>query len=242
LLRSITGNCFVIVDRLRVLRLLLQEVCAMYSVVLMMAVTSGGEVADLGRRGGCGGCSGCYGGCSGGCYGGGRGGRRGGRRHGCSGGCYGGGCYGGGYGGGCYGGGYGGCYGGVGYGGGCYGGAVASPPAGKPSKQQKSGKEEEQKGDQEQETMSPQSAPARITVRLPENARLTVDGEATQSTSSVRTFVSPALPPGKVFYYTLKAEFSRAGQPVSVSKKVKVQAGRNSQVDLDRVEPVLARR
>jgi uncharacterized protein (TIGR03000 family) len=72
----------------------------MYSVVLMMAMTSGAEVPDFGRRGG---CYGCWGGCYGGCYG-------------CWGGCYGGcwGCYGGCYG--CYGG----CYG-------CYGGGWGTP-------------------------------------------------------------------------------------------------------------------
>src|SRR5262249_43122388 len=73
----------------------LQEVCAMYSVVLMAALATSGETPDLGRRGG---CHGCRGGCYGGCYGG-----------------YGWGCHG------CYGGGYryGGCYGG------CYGGGYA---------------------------------------------------------------------------------------------------------------------
>jgi len=68
----------------------------MYTVVMMMALTTGSEAADFhGRRGG--GCCGCYGG---GCYGGG---------------CWGGGCYGGG----CWGGG---CYGGGCWGGGCGGG------------------------------------------------------------------------------------------------------------------------
>ena len=46
----------------------------MYSVVLMMAMSGGGEVPDFGRRGcnGCngGGCSSSYG-CNGGCHGGG---------------------------------------------------------------------------------------------------------------------------------------------------------------------------
>src|SRR5260370_22582110 len=35
-----------------------QEVLTMYSVVLMMAMTTGAETPDLGRRGGCCGCSG----------------------------------------------------------------------------------------------------------------------------------------------------------------------------------------
>src|SRR5215471_1576684 len=84
------------------------EVSSMYTAVLMMALTTGVDMPD-GRRGG--GCHGCRGGCYGGCYGG------GGYGGGCCG-CYGGGGYGGCYGGGCYGGGgYGGCYGGGGYGG-----------------------------------------------------------------------------------------------------------------------------
>src|SRR5947209_1917827 len=45
----------------------------MYSVVLMAALTTGGNVADCHHRGGCHGCSGCHGyaGCHGcnGCYG-----------------------------------------------------------------------------------------------------------------------------------------------------------------------------
>jgi uncharacterized protein (TIGR03000 family) len=123
-----------------------------YSVVLMMAMTSSPDMAAFGRRNGCdGGCrggGGCYGGsCYGGgssCYGGngcrgGRGGHkaRGGRGCHGGGGCYGGGggCYGG-YGGGCHGGYGGGCHGGYGggyaavgchggYGGGCWGGAAS---------------------------------------------------------------------------------------------------------------------
>jgi uncharacterized protein (TIGR03000 family) len=65
----------------------------MYSMIMMMALTSAPEVPACHRRGG---CQGCYGGYSG-CYGGG---------------CYGGGCYGGGWGG-CSGG-WGGCSGGWG--------------------------------------------------------------------------------------------------------------------------------
>ncbi len=47
----------------------------MYSMVLMAALTTGGEVPDFGRRGGCrGGCrGGGYVSCGGGCYGGGGG-------------------------------------------------------------------------------------------------------------------------------------------------------------------------
>lgn len=96
----------------------------MYSVVLLMAVTSGGEAAEFGGRRGCrASCGGCYdscGGCSRSCA------RAGRRAKGCRGchavsycGCHS-------YGGGCYGGyAYGGCYGGAVVYSGCYGGGAA---------------------------------------------------------------------------------------------------------------------
>jgi uncharacterized protein (TIGR03000 family) len=81
----------------------------MYAIVLAAFLTTGNEIPDFGRRGGCwGGCRGCWGGCYGGCYGWG----------GCWGGCYGG----------CWGGCYGGCWGCYGCGG-C-GGVVVYPASG----------------------------------------------------------------------------------------------------------------
>ena len=50
------------------------------------------------------------------------------------------------------------------------------------------------------------SAPATIQVSLPANAKLFVDGVATQSTSATRTLVTPELPAGQQFSYTLKAQ------------------------------------
>ncbi len=209
----------------------------MYSVVLMMALTSGGDVPAWGGcRGGCyGGCYGCYGGCYGG------------RRHGCCG-CYGG-CYGGCHGcrGGCFGGRkhgccgcYGGCYGGYGCYGGCYGGygcfgcaggvggaivpgtivppvAPAAPAA--PATPKKTTLED--------------SAPATLIVTVPADARLSIDGEATTSTATQRIFVSPALNFGREYHYTLQAEFQKNGKIVTVSKEVMVRAGEETRVTLD---------
>jgi len=195
-----------------------------------------------GRRGCCGchgggsSCGGCYGGgygCSGGGYGGG---------YGCSGGGYGGchggygggyGCsgggYGGGYGGGCHGGGYGmGCSGGyggsAGYSSGYYGGGYNSYYQGMPIVQPAA-----------PATVTPEAnaaAPARIVVQLPADAKLMVDDSATESTSAVRTFVTPALQPGKQFYYTLKAEISRDGRTLSADQRVTVRAGTQTNVTL----------
>ena len=50
--------------------------------------------------------------------------------------------------------------------------------------------------------------------------------------SSRRVFVSPELPPGKPFHYTLKAEVLRDGKPVAVAERVTVRAGEETRVTL----------
>jgi uncharacterized protein (TIGR03000 family) len=77
------------------------------------------------------------------------------------------------------------------------------------------------------------AAPATIVVNVPADARLTVDGEATTSTSTPRVFVSPTLQAGREYNYTLKAEFVKNGKPVTVSKEVAVRAGQETRVTLD---------
>jgi uncharacterized protein (TIGR03000 family) len=206
----------------------MQEVRPMYSVVLMMAMTTGGgEAPALGRHGchGCGG--GCYG-CGGGCYGGGGGGCHGRRRHGCHG-CHGcgGGCSG------CYGG----CYGGGCYGGGCYGGgaAWAAPAGGAPVMQGgpvRGGGKPERIRKMPRSGLPLDATPATIVVSLPADARLSVDDVPTTSTSANRVFVSPPLPPGRDYHYALKAEVVRDGQPLTVTRQVRARAGETSRVTL----------
>jgi uncharacterized protein (TIGR03000 family) len=77
------------------------------------------------------------------------------------------------------------------------------------------------------------AAPATIFVNVPADARLTIDGEATTSTSAQRVFVSPTLNPGREYHYTLKAEFQKDGKMVSVSKDITVKAGNETRVNLD---------
>jgi len=248
----------------------------MYSVVLLMAVTAGGETPDFGRRGGCCGCYGCYG-CSG-CYGGCRGGRG---CHGCRG------CYG------CCGYGYGCCGTVVSYG--CCGSAATTTKGGqdtggntggdtsktvtkgggddklkpgtalsaeetkwlkemtdaeKDAGEKKKIEDDFKKdshvgrkatyevfkkmktgGDQQ---VSDRPAPATVIVKIHPSARLTVDGSPTRSTSAVRTFETPDLAPGKTFSYSLTAEFQQGGKTVTVTKLVKVEAGRMVSVDLSK--------
>lgn len=181
----------------------------MYSMVLMAALTTGTDIPDWGRRGGCCGCWGGGWGC-GGCYG-------------CYGGCYGGwgGCYGG------WGGGYGGWGGGwAGRGGWGYAYApsamtYAAPtalaynpiPAASPVVTTRS--------------MYPNTSAdnrATITVHLPESAILVVDGKPTTSTSATRRFYSPPLDPGKTYHYTFEARMERDGKMVKAQRTVDVTA------------------
>lgn len=180
----------------------------MYSVVLMMALTTSADTPDFCR--GCRGCNGCYG-CSGcwGCHGC-RGCRGGWGCHGCRGcnGSYGGwGCSG------CWGG----CYGGWGCHG-CHGTVPTTPAKGTDKKPEGSGQ---------------LSAPATILVNLPAEAKLLIDDHVTTSTSEQRRFASPALQPGKDFHYTLKAEMVRDGETVVATKKVSVRAGQETRVTLE---------
>lgn len=176
----------------------------MYSVVLLAAMTAGGDSVALGHRhgGGCCGESAC--GCEGG-----------GRRHHRGGGCgesYGCGCNGG-YAGGC---------GSCGYAGGCgsgyagsYGGCATCA-----------------NGFNSMGAVVMNEAPATIVVSLPADAKLTIDDAATVSTSERRIFVSPNLPTGQEFHYTLKAEVQVDGKAQQVTKVVTVRAGEQTEIQL----------
>jgi uncharacterized protein (TIGR03000 family) len=201
----------------------------MYSVVLMMAMSGGAEAPEFGGRGcnGCagGGChgvaSGCHGGCRGGLFHRDRG------CHGCSGSaCHGGsgchGCRGGLFGGRrCHGGNgcHGGCVGSVGCTGGC--GGVIMPPAGDPKTMPKGG---------EPKTKTTGEIPATIIVSLPADAKLTFDGNVTNSTSARRTFTTPALDVNGEYVYTLRAEIVREGRSIVETQQVTVRGGQTSEV------------
>jgi uncharacterized protein (TIGR03000 family) len=149
------------------------------------------------------------------CGGGRCGGGHHGRRHG---GCGGGGCGGGGCGGGgCGGGGCGYAGGGAGgmcaVGGGCPGGMCAIGGTG-------------------MAVVDASQAPATLVVSLPADATLTVDDAPTASSSDTRLFVSPDLPMGREFHYTLKAKVMRDGKPVVVEETVAVKAGQQTSVTL----------
>jgi uncharacterized protein (TIGR03000 family) len=82
------------------------------------------------------------------------------------------------------------------------------------------------------------SAVAHVTVRVPQDARLTVDGVALPLTSATRTFETPRLEAGRQYYYTVRAEVVRGGQTRADSRRVVVEAGKDVDVDFRGLDPV----
>jgi uncharacterized protein (TIGR03000 family) len=82
-------------------------------------------------------------------------------------------------------------------------------------------------------------APAHVVVKLPEDARLFVDDKPCPLASSTRSFDTPNLQPGEVYYYTIRAEVVRGGQPVTDSKRVTLRAGAESVVEFGDMAGVL---
>lgn len=74
---------------------------------------------------------------------------------------------------------------------------------------------------------------AKVIVNVPADAKLFIEGVAMTSTGAVRHFESPALVPGKLYTYTLKAEVVRDGKAVTTSRTVDVQAGQTVSTSLE---------
>ncbi len=69
-------------------------------------------------------------------------------------------------------------------------------------------------------------------VRLPADARLSVDGQKTKQTGALRRFFSPPLDPGKSYHYTFEWTYRQDGKSVTGKKIVNVRAGDDKDVDL----------
>jgi len=72
---------------------------------------------------------------------------------------------------------------------------------------------------------------SQVTVRLPADAKLYVDGVACPQTSSERSFETPKLEPGRSYTYNLKIEMVRNGQTKAESRQVAFRAGQPVTVD-----------
>ncbi len=75
-----------------------------------------------------------------------------------------------------------------------------------------------------------EAAPASVTVKLPSNAKLTVNDVAV-NVSGQQTFTTPKLEKGKSYFYTVKAEIVREGKTVTETRRVDVAAGKEVTID-----------
>jgi uncharacterized protein (TIGR03000 family) len=95
------------------------------------------------------------------------------------------------------------------------------------------GKKKKKEGKDDEEVRLDGSTPARLIVTLPANAKLTIDGNATASNPSVRRiFVTPPLPVGQEYYYTLRAEVMNEGKLKVIDQRVYVRGGETTQATL----------
>jgi uncharacterized protein (TIGR03000 family) len=190
----------------------------MYSVVLMTALTAGSVTPDWHH---CGYHFGWGGGCSA-----------------CSGGYYGGGYEG------C------GCWGGYsswsycnmpppnpGYPGGfgvAMGGATgptAAPGNGAADEELDKPKTKKKNGKQ---TMVPTGA--KLLIELPANAKLFIDDTPVKAAADVQTFHTPLLEPGRDYFYSVRIELMRDGQPLSQTRQIIVRAGQVARADFKDLE------
>jgi uncharacterized protein (TIGR03000 family) len=73
---------------------------------------------------------------------------------------------------------------------------------------------------------------AMLRVRLPADARLTVDGQEMRQTGPLRRFYSPPLTAGKTYRYSFDWTFQKDGKTVKRSRSIPVRAGDDKEVDL----------
>jgi uncharacterized protein (TIGR03000 family) len=108
----------------------------------------------------------------------------------------------------------------------------AAPQAGQPSYYTEDNPlAEEEKADQK--------LPARIRVRLPANAEITINGKKTTSTGPVREYETPVLDPERVYTYLVKAKWLEDG--ITVEKSLRVRALSGNRVTINFVPPAQER-
>ncbi len=79
---------------------------------------------------------------------------------------------------------------------------------------------------------------ALITLDVPRDARLFVDGKAFTLLANQRTFTTPALEQGKKQYYELKAQVVRGGEVRTETHKVYVETGKHLRVEFKELAEV----
>jgi uncharacterized protein (TIGR03000 family) len=79
----------------------------------------------------------------------------------------------------------------------------------------------------------PSNNTAMIQVYVPPDATVSFDGTPTNQRGSARLFNTPPLTPGSTYTYNIQASWMANGQPVTQTRQVQVQAGRQSTVNFN---------
>jgi uncharacterized protein (TIGR03000 family) len=77
-----------------------------------------------------------------------------------------------------------------------------------------------------------------LTVKVPNDARVWIQGAEMDLSGPVREFVSPSLTPGSEYRYTVRATWSENGREVSRTRKVDVMPGDHVSVDFTAPQPM----
>lgn len=72
-----------------------------------------------------------------------------------------------------------------------------------------------------------------MVVRVPANAKVFIDDNLMQSTSTERVFTSPPIEPGQSYYYTIRVVVQRDGREVEDVRRVTVKPGEISRLAFD---------
>jgi uncharacterized protein (TIGR03000 family) len=70
-----------------------------------------------------------------------------------------------------------------------------------------------------------------LDVRVPADATVWVNGEATTQTGAQRRYLTNDLTPGRTYTYSIKARWTEDGQPVETVRRVKVHGGQERVVN-----------
>ncbi|HEY7427105.1 MAG TPA: TIGR03000 domain-containing protein [Gemmataceae bacterium] len=85
------------------------------------------------------------------------------------------------------------------------------------------------------ETMDPTRA--KLLIELPAKAKLFIDDKPVKTALGVQLFDIPVLEPDKVYFYMVRIEMMRDGQPLSQTRRILVRAGQVTRTEFQELEP-----
>jgi uncharacterized protein (TIGR03000 family) len=72
-----------------------------------------------------------------------------------------------------------------------------------------------------------------LLVKVPADAKIYVNGKATKSTGDERQFISRGLTRGASYNFEVKAEMTRGGEPITITKSAQLTAGGSAELSFD---------